>query len=141
MAIITHLMINYRISAQLFAPRVLNLSSYHNSITYLSSSDSGISSKFVEVMEGFNVKGPVDNVTETILEYGKGHLAEYRSQMVVAAEFLPVKAAAGITFFCKIRNLVMCSRHLTSISLTVTPKRHHLTSLLSFYLLLLFYPN
>ena len=101
MAIITHLMINYRISAQLFAPRVLNLSSYHNSITYLSSSDSGISSKFVEVMEGFNVKGPVDNVTETILDYGKGHLAEYRSQMVVAAEFLPVKAAAGITFFAK----------------------------------------
>jgi hypothetical protein len=41
-------------------------------------------------MDGFNLRGPVDNVTQEIIEFGKDNMPIYRSQMVVAAEFISV---------------------------------------------------
>ena len=91
MAILAQVMINYGITpAEEFEPRTMDLNDYRDSITYFSSSVDGINKSFVEVMKGFDVKGPFDNVTKTILEFGKDHLSEYRSQLVVAADFLPV---------------------------------------------------
>jgi hypothetical protein len=41
-------------------------------------------------MDGFNLRGPVDNVTQEIIDFGKDNMPIYRSQMVVAAEFISV---------------------------------------------------
>ena len=91
MAMITQVMLNYKITAaEEFEPRTMNLKDYKDSVTYFSSSVDGINKSFVDVMKGFDLKGPLDNVTEEILEYGKDHLPEYRSQLIVAADFLPV---------------------------------------------------
>ena len=50
-------------------------------------------------MEGLQLVGPEENVTKSILEYGKDHLSEYRSQMIVAAEFTFVSFSLGFSDF------------------------------------------
>jgi hypothetical protein len=97
MAVITQVMINYKATpTQEYDPRTLVLSDYLDSITYYGSEDKGMEESFKEVMKGFELRGPEENVTETILEFGKDHLAEFRSQMIVAAEFNVVSFS-----FCK----------------------------------------
>ncbi len=46
-----------------------------------------MNSSFTDVLGGMTELIPVPNITEAILEYGKDHIAEYRNQFIIAAEF------------------------------------------------------
>ena len=88
MAVITQVMINYKITAtEEFEPRRMELNMYKDSLTYLADSLKDPEASFREVMKGYKVEGSFENLTEQIVNYGKDHLSEYRSQMIVAAEF------------------------------------------------------
>ena len=102
MAVITQVMINYKATpTQEYDPRTLVLSDYLDSITYYGSEDKGMEESFKEVMKGCELRGPQENVTETILEFGKDNLAEFRSQMIVAAEFKLVSVSLK---YCQTQN-------------------------------------
>ncbi len=59
-------------------------------MTYYNSAVEGMNTSFVNVVDGMTDLIPDSNVTGAILEYGKDHIAEYRNQLIIAAEFIPV---------------------------------------------------
>ena len=59
-------------------------------MTYYNTDINGMNSSFVDVVGGMTQLVPAENVTVDILEYGKDHIAEYRSQLIIAAEFVAV---------------------------------------------------
>ena len=92
MGLTCQLMINFKATpAEKYEPRTLVLSDYPDSITYYGSNIEVMSDSFKEVMDGYTLEGPFTNVSEAIISYAENdHLAEYRGQLIVAAEFIQV---------------------------------------------------
>ena len=93
MAMTCQLMINFKATpSEKYEPRTLVLSDYPDSITYYGSNIDGMNTSFKEVMDGYTLEGPFGDVSSEIINFAENdHLAEYRGQLIVAAEFIKVK--------------------------------------------------
>ena len=108
MGMTCQLMINFKATpSEKYDPRTLVLSDYPDSITYYGSNIDDMDTSFKEVMNGYTLEGPFSNVSAEIINYAENdHLAEYRGQLIVAAEFIAVNTQFRLNYYqIKIKDL------------------------------------